>query len=223
MAKILTNYENQTSIRWKLRHKRIAPLLTQIKTVFKDNGYVNIVDIGGTREYWGIMSGTFMDKYNVNITIVNLPGTFRPQQGRFKFVPADGCDLSCIEDNAFHIAHSNSVIEHVGDWGRMVQFAGEISRVAPKYFVQTPNYWFPIEPHCMVPFFHWLPKPMRIWLLLRFELGNWKKAESIDAAVRMIERVNLLNKKMLQELFKGAQILTERFLFLPKSFIAVKK
>lgn len=64
---------------------------------------------------------------------------------------------------------------------------------------------------------------MRIWLLLRFELGNWKKAESIDAAVRMIERVNLLNKKMLQELFKDAQILTERFLFLPKSFIAVKK
>lgn len=115
------------------------------------------------------------------------------------------------------------MVEHVGDWKRMVQFADELSRVSQKYFVQTPNYWFPIEPHCMTPFFHWLPKPIRIWFVSCFHLGHWGMATSIDAAVRTVESARLLNKKMFQELFNDAQILTERFYGLPKSFIALKK
>ncbi len=160
----------------------------------------------------------------MNITIVNLPGIVKPNDhGLFKFVEADGCDLSRFDDKSFHIAHSNSVVEHVGDCERMVQFAKELSRVSQNYFVQTPNYWFPIEPHCMMPFFHWLPKPIRVWLVLHFQLGHWAKAGSIDQAVRTVKSARLLNKKMFQDLFKGAKVLTERLLWLPKSFIAVKK
>lgn len=74
----------------------------------------------------------------------------------------------------------------------------------------------------MTPFFHWLPKPTRMWLVSRFQLGHWGQAESVDEAVQIVDSARLLNKKMLQELFKEAQIRTERFFGLPKSFIAVK-
>ncbi|MDP3876885.1 MAG: methyltransferase domain-containing protein [Methylobacter sp.] len=223
-AKSLSNYDNQKSVGSKLRAKRIVPLLEMMEAVFNENGSVSIIDIGGTEKYWGIIPKQYIDEYNVNITIVNLPGTAMSEDHEpFKFIEADGCDLSEFPDESFHIAHSNSVVEHVGDWVRMVQFTKEISRISKKYFVQTPNYWFPVEPHCMTPFFHWLPKPTRLWLVSHFQLGHWSKATSIDEAVRIVEGARLLNKKMFQGLFLDANLLTENLFFMPKSFIAIRK
>ena len=226
LAETLTNYSSQKSIGSKLRAKRIGPLLCMIESISKKTGSVTIIDIGGTENYWGIVSREYLDAHNVSITIVNLPGAViskNEDHGPFRFIEADGCDLSQFGDNSFHIAHSNSVVEHVGDWGRMVQFSKELTRVAQNYFVQTPNYWFPVEPHCMTPFFHWLPKPTRIWLVLRFHLGHWGRATSIDQAVRAVESARLLNRKMFQALFNEAKVITERLYWLPKSFIAIKK
>lgn len=224
LAKRISNYGSQKSFGSRLRTKRIAPLLGFIKTVSKEHGYVSILDIGGTEAYWGIVPQHYLEKYNVKITIVNLPGSEMPtNHGQFTFIYANGCNLAEIQNNAFHIAHSNSVIEHVGDWERMVQFSNEISRVAQKYFVQTPNFWFPIEPHCMTPIFHWLPKPARIWLVMKFSLGNWRKASSVDDAMRIIESARLLNKAMFRELFSDSKVLTERLALLPKSFVAIRE
>jgi hypothetical protein len=93
--------------------------------------------------------------------------------------------------------------------------------VAESHFVQTPNYWFPVEPHCMTPFFHWLPKPLRIRLVMAFALGHWKRADTVDQAMRFVEGSRLLNRRMFEYLFEGDEIITERFFLLPKSFIAV--
>ena len=223
-AERISNYDSAASIGSKLRAKRVAPLLRMIDAVFDEHGTVNIVDIGGTERYWGIVPKTYLEERNVYITIVNLPAAAMPtDHGRFKFIGGDACDLAFLPDKSFHIAHSNSVVEHVGDWRRMVEFAKELTRVAERYFVQTPNYWFPIEPHCMTPFFHWLPKPARIWLVSHWRLGHWKRAGSIDEAVRIVESARLLNRKMFQELFRDAAVLTERLLLLPKSFIAIQE
>jgi hypothetical protein len=143
--------------------------------------------------------------------------------GDSQSIEADGCDLGSLADLPFQIAHSNSVIEHVGDWERMVAFAEEIARVAPMYYVQTPNYWFPVEPHSMTPFFHWLPRTVRVWLVLHFRLGQWRRAETKDEALRTVESARLLDRRAFQTLFKTAHIATERFFGLPKSLIALKK
>ena len=224
LAKWFANYDSQESVGSRLRAKRIGPLLEMIDAVFKEHGAVDVIDIGGTETYWGIVPRQYLEERNVTVTIVNLPAGARPKDhGPFRFVEADGCDLARFGDKSFHIAHSNSVVEHVGDWERMVRFAGELSRVSQKCFVQTPNYWFPMEPHCMTPFFHWLPKPLRIWLVSHFQLGHWRKAASIDEAVRTVESARLLNRPMFQALFKDAHVLTEWFFWLPKSFIALRK
>jgi hypothetical protein len=223
IAKSVSDYHNPNSIGARLRAKRIEPLLKMIKNNYEVYGNVDIIDIGGTKTYWRILPQEMLQSMNVKITLVNLPGNKVPEENRiFTFMEGNGCDLHEINDGAFHIAHSNSVIEHVGDWDKMVRFAHEISRVSNSYFVQTPNYWFPIEPHFMAPFFHWLPRPMRVLLIMRFDLGHRIKQDSIDGAIRSIESVRLLDRKMFAELFPDAMIFTEKVLFLPKSMIAIK-
>lgn len=223
LVKKLSNYDSKKSIGSKLRAKRIAPLMRQIEHVYSEHGIVNIIDIGGTQKYWNIVPIEFLENHNVTITIVNLPFVECPENnGPFIFSHGDACNLANFDTNSFHIAHSNSVIEHVGDWDKMIAFSKEIKRVASKYFIQTPNYWFPIEPHCMTPFFHWLPKPLRIWLVLKFSLGNWPIASTVDKAVRLTESARLLNKRMFASLFEDANISTEKVFLLPKSYIAIK-
>jgi hypothetical protein len=224
LAKKISAYDNPRSIASILRKKRIALFLDMVEAVFKENAAVSILDVGGTQAYWNIVPMQFLEEHNARITIINLPGQAMPEDhGPFIFIAADGCDLSFFGDKSFQIGHSNSVVEHVGDWKRMVLFANELSRVSQYIFVQTPNYWFPIEPHCMTPFFHWLPRPIQVWLVLHFQLGHWEKASTVRQAVETVESARMLDKAMFQELFKDSDILTERILGFAKSFIAVKK
>jgi hypothetical protein len=211
----------------RLRSKRIAPLLEMIDDVFARKGSVRIIDVGGTADYWNLVPAEFLDSRNVHITIVNFPGGARGEAAtkRITHEYGDGCDLVAYRDKEFDISHSNSVLEHVGTWSKMSMFAKELSRVAEQYFVQTPNFWFPIEPHFMVPFFHWLPEPTRVWILRRFTLGGrWRLgANSIDEAVRLAESARLLSRAMFAELFGDAEIRAERFMLLTKSFVAIRR
>jgi hypothetical protein len=72
-------------------------------------------------------------------------------------VRADGRDLP-FGDGVFALGFSNAVIEHVAG-GREGQrrFVGELCRVARRVFVTTPNRWFPLDPHTLLPLAHWLP------------------------------------------------------------------
>lgn len=222
-SKYFTNYGDKRSLGFRFRQKRLALFMPLIVDAYGAHGEVNIIDIGGTKSYWKLLPDDILDKNNVHITIVNLPGSnLFEDEKHFRNVEADACNLSMFEDNSFHIAHSNSVIEHVGDWDRMKLFASELRRLSKIYYVQTPNYWFPIEPHFMAPFFHWLPKPISAWWACHMALGNWPKANDIDGAISMIESARLLNKSMFVYLFPEADIKLERYFFWVKSLIAIK-
>jgi hypothetical protein len=139
----------------------------------------------------------------------------------FTPIEADACDLSGIVDNEFHVVHSNSVIEHVGGRDRMKLFAAEVRRVAPRHFVQTPNYWFPVEPHTMLPFVHWLPHHLQISLVQRFKLGHWPRLHDRAEADKFLRENALLSKREFGELFPESSIRVERFFGLPKSLLAI--
>lgn len=223
LARTVANYDSADSYGAKLRARRIAPLMEMIRQVHEKHGEVKLIDIGGTPRYWKIIPDGFLQEHQVRITLVNLPNENPQEPGEpFELLEGDACDLNQVGDQSYHIAHSNSVVEHVGDWNRMVSYANEVQRVSERYFVQTPNFWFPMEPHCMTPFFHWLPKMTRVWLVSTFSLGNWPKAHDVDHAVRLVESARLLNRKMMQALFPDAEIHGEGFYGLTKSFIAIK-
>ena len=76
-----------------------------------------------------------------------------------KFVFADGLDLP-FEDKSFDVVHSSAVMEHVGSSNNQRRFIRECCRVARRVvFITTPNRWFPVEFHTVLPLVHWLPKP----------------------------------------------------------------
>ena len=217
---IANTYGDPQAASFRYRARRFAHLRPLIESVIARNGRCRIADIGGTEYYWNIF-GSYVEERPVEITLMNLeaPGV---RSRKFQSIVADATDLSAFDDHAFDLVHSNSVIEHVGSWDRMSRMAHHVRRLAPVYFVQTPNFWFPYEPHFRFPCFHWLPEQARAELLLRLNLGFGGRRPNYDAAMRGVQSAALLSKRQMRELFPDAQFVNERALGLTKSFMAIR-
>jgi SAM-dependent methyltransferase len=86
---------------------------------------------------------------------------FRAAFPAVQAVQADGRSLP-FADGEFDLGFSNAVVEHVaGGRDGQRRFVHELARVARRVFVTTPNRFFPIEVHTLLPFAHWLPSPLR--------------------------------------------------------------
>jgi SAM-dependent methyltransferase len=123
------------------------------------------------------------------------------------FVLADATRRLPFDDGEFDLAYASSVIEHIEPAARPA-FAAEVRRVARGWFVQTPAWSFPIEPHALLPAAHWLPAAVRrpYWRL--GAAGAW-------------EDIRLLRRGELERLF-GEPIVAERMGGLVKSWIALR-
>jgi SAM-dependent methyltransferase len=97
------------------------------------------------------------------------------------FVRADASEELPFEDGAFDLAYSNSVVEHIAP-ERRGRFAAEIRRVARGWYVQTPAIGFPLDPHSLLPFAHWLPVALRrpYWRL--GAAGEWEEIHLLRRA-----------------------------------------
>jgi hypothetical protein len=74
-----------------------------------------------------------------------------------RFVVADGRSLPFF-GGSFDYVHASAVLEHVGSRSLQRALIAEACRVARKgVFLTTPNRWFPIEFHTVLPLVHWLP------------------------------------------------------------------
>jgi SAM-dependent methyltransferase len=123
------------------------------------------------------------------------------------FVQADAADGLPFADAEFDLVYCSSVIEHVPP-ARREAFAAELRRVGRGFYVQTPAYSFPLEPHALLPFAHWLPVSLRrpYWRL--GAAGQW-------------EQISLLRRREIERLF-GAPALPERLGPLVKSWVCVR-
>jgi hypothetical protein len=101
--------------------------------------------------------------------------------------------------------------------------ASEIARVGKRYFVQTPNYYFPFEPHFLFPCFQFFPERLKIFMLRNFNMGWFTKCENTAVAKLLLEQNQLLKYSEFHSYFPTSDILTEKYLLLNKSFIAVKE
>jgi SAM-dependent methyltransferase len=122
------------------------------------------------------------------------------------FVRADASERLPFADGEFDLVYCSSVIEHV-PLPRRKAFAAEIRRVGRGWYVQTPAWSFPIEPHALLPAAHWLPVGLR--------KRYWKLG-----AAREWEDISLLRRAEMQELF-GVEVLEERMGRMVKSWVCV--
>ncbi len=91
-------------------------------------------------------------------------------------VVADGLALPFADDE-FDVAFSNAVVEHVGGREEQRRFIAELCRVAPRVFFSTPNRWFPVETHTLVPLVHWLPRRHADRAMHALRRENWGRVE----------------------------------------------
>jgi Methyltransferase domain len=96
-------------------------------------------------------------------------------------VTADGRELP-FPDDSFDVAFSNAVVEHVGDREDQRLFVHELCRVARRAFVSTPNRWFPVETHTLVPLVHWLPRVPRNRIFAALRRDRWRGVELLSAS-----------------------------------------
>jgi SAM-dependent methyltransferase len=122
------------------------------------------------------------------------------------FVQADASAGLPFADGEFELVYCSSVIEHVPPAQRAA-FAAEVRRVGKGWFVQTPAYSFPIEPHALLPGAHWLPPRLR--------RPYWKLG-----ATEEWEDISLLRRLEMEALFGPAQ--AERIGPLVKSWVCVR-
>jgi SAM-dependent methyltransferase len=165
----------------------------------------------------GAGAGAALERFNttneiVAVDIAPLPSAWL-ESPNVTVTVADGTKLP-FEDRSFPVAFSSSVIEHVPK-RQQAAFASEIARVAERYFVQTPNRWFPIEPHYQVPFIHFLPRRLQRAINRRFTLG-WQQKGAW-------EEITLLSARDLRRLFPDGEVHRERLFGFTKSLMVVRR
>jgi hypothetical protein len=205
------------------RLKRFAIVKQMIDDIIARKGRCGIIDVGGEFNYWKPYLDQ-LERLPIEVLICNMNDRSEPfSDPRFTSRWANACDLSFAETGSFDLAHSNSVIEHVGRWKDMRKMADEMRRVANAYYLQTPNYWFPMEPHFRTIGYHWLPESWRAWLLTRMPLGYFPRIADFNQAMELVNDSVLIDKLQMRVLFPDAEHSSERLLGLAKSLIAIRR
>ena len=210
---------SQNSLAQSFRRKRFALFGELLATVDRP---LRILDVGGTERFWQFMG--FADEAGVAVTILNIEPTELASiapvgQTLFTHVVGDARSMPQYADNEFDVVFSNSVLEHVGTLHDQQCMMNEVARVGRRYFVQTPNYFFPIEPHFHVIGFQFLPLALRTLLLQHFDLGWTPKIPDRKTAESVVNSVRLLRAREMRKLSPRATLFRERILGLTKSFI----
>jgi hypothetical protein len=208
---------------------------------------MRVVDLGGEVEAW---SNAHVRP--AQLVIVNLfsaaPEVLR-RHPWISSVVGDACDPTVLRGERFDLVYSNSVIEHLGGHSRRVAFSDTVDRLGPRHWVQTPNRYFPIEPHYWAPGAQFLPvslraRAMRRWPTGRMRVvandGDWPETAAgarrfplaaANASIDMVERhhavrgaltIELLSATELQFYFPVSTIMRDRLAGFTKSIIAVR-
>lgn len=211
----ITDHRRSDSVSSKLRNQRFAYFLEKLN-VTPDS---RILDVGGTGETW---AGTGLEK---NVTLLNL---HRPKQKDlekgFTCVQGNALNMHMFWEKHFDVVFSNSVIEHVGGKESQRKFAEEVRRVGRSYWVQTPNKYFPVEPHFLFPCFQFFPDPVKRMVGVLWPYSHYKRWDfSNERILQDLDNLRLLSKKELISLFKSGSLYKERFMGLAKSFAVYQK
>jgi hypothetical protein len=208
------DFRKPQSLSRRLRQKRSAFFEQLIAPLVKP---LRVLDVGGTEDFWQSLG--YGNRDDVWVTLLNLTAT-ATSSPQFVSIAGDARDLSQFKRREFDVVFSNSVIEHIGDFHDQKRMADEVQRVGKRYFVQTPNRYFPVEPHFLFPWFQFLPEAVQVWLLGRFRLGTYDIVNDRDYARELVREIRLLSLREFSSLFPVANIYCERLLGMTKSFVA---
>jgi SAM-dependent methyltransferase len=143
---------------WLAWHVRLA-IFKQLMEDFHPTSNWRVLDVGVTSDQTA--DSNFFERlypHPASITAVGLEDASHLERDfpGLIFIKADGRHLP-FPNKSFDLAFCSAVIEHVGSQSQQIQLLAELTRVAERVVVTTPNRYFPLEFHTLTPFLHWLP------------------------------------------------------------------
>lgn len=101
-----------------------------------------------------------------------------------------------FKNGQFDIVFCSAVLEHVGNRAAQRFFLKELIRVGKKVFLTTPNRWYPVEVHTVLPFIHWLPQSLHQKILKLLGKDFFAKTDNL----------NLLSKRQIDHMLRSIKI-----------------
>lgn len=205
--------DSPTSLGGKRRARRAAWL----SETFPGLADMTVLDIGGRVASW---ADAPVRPAHVHLVNLETPPTDLPDWAESD--QADACDLpAAIRSRRYDLVFSNSVLEHVGGHEQRRRMAAVVRELAPRYWVQTPYRYFPIEPHWVAPGMQFLPVPARVLIARKWPLA-YTPNKPWEQAMRQVLTTELVGRTELRYLFPDATIRSERIAGLTKSLIAIR-
>jgi len=215
MIRRLADSQNPSSLANKLRARRFRQFERMISPLPRP---LRILDVGGETAFWE--NRGWAGRTDIQIFSLNLVPEEQKHEN-IKPIAGDATNLSEFEDGSFDIGFSNSVIEHLFTFENQRRMALEMQRVAKIIWLQTPNYWFPLEPHFQIPAWQWMPLGLRTAMIQRWKCGWRGPCPDPMGARKLVEEIRLLSRKELEMLFPKATLLPEKFCGFVKSWTVV--
>ena len=180
----------------------------------------SVIDIGSTPSLEKEQN-TFLQKVkdNPNITCLSNQDCkiLQKKYKNIKKVIIGDAKNTMLENNSFDIVHSNATIEHVGSFEEQVLFVKEMLRISKEsIFIQTPNRFYPIDFHTILPFVHWLPKKIHRKILKYLKLDFYAEEKNLNL-------LDIRELKKICEILKITKykILKYKLFFLTSNLILV--
>ncbi|WP_026950714.1 class I SAM-dependent methyltransferase [Algoriphagus mannitolivorans] len=216
LTSLFASSDQPDSLGARFRKKRLEKFEKLFFENFNPESPLRILDVGGTDYFWKDSQILNLPDCRIVLLNLHLEKTSHPNiEARI----GDATHMKEFEDQSFDLVFSNSVIEHLYTWENQQRMAKEIQRVGKKYFIQTPNKYFPVEAHYALPFAQYMPKKLLFYLLTKTKLSRFQKWDS-KAAQQYLDEIRLLDEIEMQRLFPKSKILKEKALGMTKSITA---
>ncbi len=181
-----------------------------------------VLDIGGECDPGG-SSVQLSDNYpwKHRLTILNIDShamqRVKATYPQTSVMLGDACRLP-FPDKAFEIGFSNAVIEHLFSWPNQQAMAAEMQRVCKRWFLSTPNRWYPYEFHSRIPFVSWLPAALmhKATRILCYNHVHHRYMSGLRT-----DEIRLLTAREMRLLFPRSHIIPVRITFMAETLLAV--
>lgn len=207
----------------KLSHISRARKLDLFNQMMNPTKQMKLLDVGAQIDPNSNGERQLIDTYpwKNNFSVVNISAehisTIQKRYPEIEAVVCDACELPWA-DKSFDVVFSNAVIEHLGSFERQKAMAAEIMRVGKRWFVTTPNRWFPFEFHLRLPLVTWLPGKsyLRIGNIISYNHLRGKYMFGVKRS-----DLRLMSAGELRKCFPGSSIVKQRVTFMAETLIAV--